>query len=95
VPAGSVVSYTNVGTVSGTSALGPVLASESDGYTGVTVCDVNGDGKINKTDVNSIVSAIGATVSAGDPRDYVVNGVLTINDSNGCKALCSKPLCAL
>jgi uncharacterized repeat protein (TIGR01451 family) len=88
--------HTNTGTATGTDPTGAkVSASNPDNYKGVVVCDANGDGVINSLDINLIIAAMGKAVSAGDPRDYVVDHVITVNDSNGCTLKCTKPNCAL
>jgi hypothetical protein len=88
--------YENIGTVTGTSPLNQqATASNPDHYYGVTVCDVNGDGKIDNSDINLIFSAINLKVGVGDPRDFDSNGIISINDSRNCVLRCSKANCAL
>ena len=88
--------YVNVGAAAGNDPSSqPVTATNPDHYYGVVVCDVNGDSKINSIDINLIFSANNLKVSAGDPRDFDSNGVISINDSRNCVLKCSKPNCAL
>lgn len=58
-------------------------------------CDADGNGVVNSLDIDLVRSAIGKKVSAGDPRDPTGDGVVTINDTRACTALCTKPNCAL
>jgi RHS repeat-associated protein len=58
------------------------------------LCDTNNDNMVDTTDINAIFAAIGSTVSAGDLRDAVVDGLLTVNDARACVLRCAKPQCA-
>jgi len=57
-------------------------------------CDINGDGKVDITDINLIFAARGKTVSLGDPRDVDRDCQITVNDARACVLRCSKPNCA-
>ena len=56
--------------------------------------DVNGDFKIDSTDLNSIKARYGQAAAANDPED--LNGDLKINllDYRKAASLCTKPRCA-
>ena len=87
--------YTNTGTVTGTDTNNQtVTASNVDHYYGVIVCDVNGDGKINITDINLIFTARDLRVGVGDPRDLDGDKMISINDARGCVLRCDKAKCA-
>jgi uncharacterized repeat protein (TIGR01451 family) len=87
--------YTNTGTVTGTDTNNQtVTASNVDHYYGVNVCDVNGDGKINFTDINLIFTARDLWVGEGDPRDLDGDKLISINDARGCVLRCTKAKCA-
>jgi YD repeat-containing protein len=58
------------------------------------LCDTNNDNVVDLTDITAIFTARGATVSPGDVRDAVVDGVLTVNDGRACVLRCDKPQCA-
>jgi hypothetical protein len=60
----------------------------------VAACDVDLDQDIDRNDIGAIQSAIGTAVGAGDPRDSVVDGIITINDSRTCALRCTKAKCA-
>lgn len=58
-------------------------------------CDVNGDGKIDLTDVSIVRTWIGRTVSpAGGPGDPTGDGKVTITDVRACTLRCTNPQCA-
>jgi uncharacterized repeat protein (TIGR01451 family) len=87
--------FTNTGTVTGTDTNNQtVTASNVDHYYGVNVCDVNGDGKINITDINLIFTARDLWVGEGDPRDLDGDKLISINDARGCVLRCTKAKCA-
>jgi hypothetical protein len=52
------------------------------------VCDVNRDQKIDILDIDLILAALQAGTGALDPRDLDSDGLITINDANGCKLRC-------
>ena len=75
-------------------AIPTVSASNIDYYYGVALCDVNGDGKIDRNDINLIFTSIDLPVGVGDPRDLNGDGLITINDARGCVLLCANKNCA-
>jgi hypothetical protein len=59
------------------------------------VCDVNGDGKVDKTDLGLISSSRPqAVLFAGDPRDGNGDGKISPADVAVCMKKCTKPGCA-
>lgn len=58
------------------------------------ICDINGDGKVDVTDINAIFNARGTSARPGDPRDADCDGLITVNDGRICTLLCAKPNCA-
>lgn len=58
------------------------------------LCDTNNDNMVDITDINALFAAIGTTVSTGDLRDAVADGLLTVNDARACVLRCPKPQCA-
>jgi YD repeat-containing protein len=58
------------------------------------LCDTNNDHMVDTTDINALFAAIGTSVSAGDVRDAVADGLLTVNDVRTCVLRCPKPQCA-
>lgn len=58
------------------------------------VCDVDGDGDIDRNDVNAIFAARNTRAAAGDPRDANGDGLITINDGRQCVLQCTNPNCA-
>ena len=59
-----------------------------------TKCDVNGDGKVDITDIKAIMAGIGKPPVAGDPRDYNGDGVINIIDVRQCTLQCTNAKCA-
>ena len=57
-------------------------------------CDVNGDGKIDSTDIKAIMAAIGKPPVAGDVRDFNGDGVINIVDVRQCTLQCTNARCA-
>jgi hypothetical protein len=58
-------------------------------------CDVNGDTKIDITDINAIVAARNTRVSGpNDPRDPDLDGLITVNDARMCVNRCTNARCA-
>ena len=57
------------------------------------LCDVDGNGKVDRADLNLIVAAIGTAVAAGDPRDADHDGLLTIRDVRACTLKCTNAQC--
>ena len=58
------------------------------------VCDVNGDGAIDRNDINAIMAARNQPAGPGDPRDYDGDGRITVNDARGCVLRCTLANCA-
>jgi hypothetical protein len=58
------------------------------------VCDVNGDGKVDITDIGLVRAGIGQTPTANDPRDANGDGLITVNDARTCAARCTNASCA-
>jgi len=56
-------------------------------------CDLNGDFKIDRTDINIILSGRGLN-KPGDVRDIDGDGWITVNDARGCVLQCTNPNCA-
>jgi hypothetical protein len=57
-------------------------------------CDVNGDGLVNRNDIN-LINAARNTASSGvcDARDPDGNGKIDLNDSRQCAIRCTSPNC--
>lgn len=60
----------------------------------VLACDVNGDQKVDTSDLNLIRAGIGQPPVSGDPRDANLDGKITINDVRFCTAKCTNAGCA-
>jgi hypothetical protein len=60
-----------------------------------STCDVNGDGKIDRTDIALITAARNKPANTFDNRDADGDGMITINDGRACTLRCTKPACAL
>lgn len=59
-------------------------------------CDVDGDGDIDKLDINEVFAARGQNASAADdPRDADGNGVITSRDGRMCSLQCDAARCAI
>jgi cysteine-rich repeat protein len=63
-------------------------------FTNARVCDVDGDGNIDRDDINAIFAARNTPASPGDVRDADGDGTITVGDSRTCVLQCSKPQCA-
>lgn len=57
-------------------------------------CDVNGDNKIDKTDISAIFAARGQAAIASDVRDDNFDGVISVADSRSCTLKCTNTNCA-
>ena len=58
------------------------------------VCDINGDGEIDISDINAIFAARNTNASGpDDPRDADGDGLITTNDARLCASVCTKPQC--
>jgi hypothetical protein len=62
---------------------------------GHAICDVDGDGDIDKLDLSLISKSRGQTVQLGDPRDSDGDGVITPADVKACIPLCTRVSCAI
>lgn len=78
----------------GTAGDSPVLLDLSVASVGPAVCDIDGDGDVDRNDVNAIRAALGQTPGAGDPRDANLDGKITMNDVRACTLKCTKASCA-
>lgn len=58
------------------------------------LCDANGDGKVDRNDINLIFAARNTRVAADDPRDPERRRVITVNGARICALRCTLPLCA-
>ncbi len=58
-------------------------------------CDVDGDGDIDKIDLNLISKARGQTPTADDPRDANNDGKIDPADVKACIPKCTRPNCAI
>ena len=89
----------NTGWISFRNQSGPVsygvTTSWPGGGGGVLFCDVNGDGKIDKTDINLIFAARNTPASGpSDPRDKNGDGTITVTDGRLCTLECTNLNCA-
>ncbi|MDE2367426.1 MAG: hypothetical protein KGN16_00520 [Burkholderiales bacterium] len=57
------------------------------------VCDVNGDGEIDKSDITLIMKSIGAHVGPTDVRNPTRTGIVSITDARQCTVACTHALC--
>jgi hypothetical protein len=57
------------------------------------VCDINGDGKVDQSDISLIFNATGPAKPFSDPRDVDRDGVITVNDARFCATKCTKAGC--
>ena len=64
--------------------------------TGVIIqrCDVNGDGKIDRSDIALVRAAVGLRVGANDVRDANGDGLVTMTDVRQCTLQCTNAGCA-
>src|SRR5205807_489902 len=58
-----------------------------------TKCDVDGNGKVDSTDIKAIMAGIGKPPSAGDPRDFNGDGIINIVDVRQCTLQCTNAKC--
>ncbi len=62
----------------------------------VQKCDIDGDGDIDRNDINVIFGLRGTTVPPSNPlADVDDNGIININDGRGCVLRCTLPRCAV
>jgi streptogramin lyase len=59
-----------------------------------SVCDVDGNLRINKLDIDAIMAARGQTALPGDVRDADGNGVINVLDARKCALRCTNASCA-
>ncbi|WP_246180619.1 PKD domain-containing protein, partial [Marinobacter changyiensis] len=65
-----------------------------EGETGPMACDMNGDGKVDISDIYSIMSlARTAATGQDDPADWNGDGVINVLDARGCVLQCDVPGC--
>ena len=74
----------------------------NDGIGGVQVsevpfvvgpCDIDGNGIIDRNDINAIFAARNTPAAAGDRRDADGDGLITVNDARICALRCRNPRC--
>jgi hypothetical protein len=66
-----------------------------DWVSGGTKCDLNSDGKIDRTDIQAILRLLHTTVPPSSPlADLDNNGIININDARGCTLKCTNARCA-
>jgi len=71
-----------------------VVASAASA-TAARVCDANGDGAVDRRDLDAIFAARGTPASGpGDPRDGDGDGQITVLDPRVCALRCDAPDCA-
>lgn len=59
------------------------------------VCDANGDGTVDRSDVDAIFAARGTPATGpGDPRDADSDGTITVLDARRCTQSCDRADCA-
>jgi uncharacterized repeat protein (TIGR01451 family) len=65
------------------------------------VCDVDGNGQVDRDDIDAIFAARNTVAGRGDSRDAssplgdgLPDGVITVEDSRFCTLRCTKPRCA-
>jgi len=60
----------------------------------ITMCDLDGDGDIDRADIGLIARLRGQTVPPADPlADFNGDGVISVNDMRGCVLQCTLPRC--
>ena len=59
-----------------------------------TTCDADASGTVDRSDIAAILSARGASVFPGDPRDADGDGQVTVLDARACVSLCTRAQCA-
>ena len=59
------------------------------------ICDVDGNGVIDRNDIARILSARNTPAAPGDPRDADGDGVITVNDARICTIVCFNTGCAV
>lgn len=72
----------------------PIVQDVTVTSIGQLVCDIDGDGDVDRNDVNAIFAARGTRVQPGDPRDIDNDGLITVNDGRACVLKCTRTNCA-
>jgi len=62
------------------------------GCSATAKCDLNADGIIDRSDINTIMSGRGLNLP-GDPRDIDGDGWIAVNDGRACVLQCTNPNC--
>ena len=57
-------------------------------------CDVDGNGRADRNDIDAILAARGTAAGVNDPRDFDQDGVVTVLDARACTLRCTKAQCA-
>jgi hypothetical protein len=73
----------------------PILYDLTVASRSANICDADGDGDIDKSDLSLISRARGRTAQPGDPLDGDGDGTITPNDVKVCLKICTRPNCAL
>jgi hypothetical protein len=73
----------------------PILFDLTVASRSANICDADGDGDIDKSDLSLISRARGRTAQPGDPLDGDGDGTITPNDVKVCLKICTRPNCAL
>jgi len=73
----------------------PILFDLTVASRSANICDADGDGDIDKSDLSLISRARGRTAQPGDPLDGDGDGMITPNDVKVCLKICTRPNCAL
>ena len=58
-------------------------------------CDIDGDGDIDRNDINQIFAGRGQTATLSDPRDDDFDGLITVTDGRRCVLKCTRANCAI
>jgi hypothetical protein len=72
-------------------------ASQFEGFVNTgppKVCDVNGDGAIDRNDIAAILLARNTAAKPGDPRDANGDGIISVEDARLCALACTNSQCA-
>ena len=59
------------------------------------IIDLDGDGDVDKNDVQLVTNARGVTPSAFDQRDVNGDGIINVNDARALTLQCTRPGCAI
>jgi hypothetical protein len=58
------------------------------------LCDLDGDGDIDRNDINNIFATRNTEAVPDDPRDADGDGMVTVNDARMCVVQCTNPGCS-